>query len=138
MSKTQQPSHVIDGSFKVSAPPLNRLSCGREQEPLPLPTHQNGWATPNRFGTRVFDGRIAAVDPAGTAASGPLLTYAVQQYQQSLGDGCAHCRVLRTLPALDTRSHDDPWTKCRHPETAHNTVRPMIVPFDHLELFIKA
>jgi hypothetical protein len=26
------------------------------------------------------------------------------------------CRVL------DTRSHDDHWTKCRHPETAHNTV----------------
>ena len=23
---------------------------------------------------------------------------------------------------LDTRSHDDHWTKCRHPETAHNTV----------------
>ena len=23
---------------------------------------------------------------------------------------------------LDTRSHDDHWTKCRHLETAHNTV----------------
>jgi hypothetical protein len=29
---------------------------------------------------------------------------------------CGRCRLL------DTRSHDDHWTKCRHPETAHNTV----------------
>ena len=36
----------------------HRLSCaGAEwQEPLPLPTHQNGWATPNRFGP-LLDGR---------------------------------------------------------------------------------
>jgi hypothetical protein len=45
------------------------------------------------------------------------------QNKQSLGDRCARtvascgrCRLL------DTRSHDDHWTKCRHPETAHNTV----------------
>src|ERR1700737_3739161 len=41
---------------------------------------------------------------------------------------CGRCRLL------DTRSHDDHWTKCRHPETAHDTFRPMIVPFDDLEL----
>ena len=29
---------------------------------------------------------------------------------------CGRCRVL------DTRSHDDHWTRCSHPETAHNTV----------------
>jgi hypothetical protein len=41
---------------------------------------------------------------------------------------CGRCRLL------DTRSHDDHWTKCRHPQTAHDTFRPMIVPFDDLEL----
>ena len=38
------------------------------------------------------------------------------------------CRVL------DTRSHDDHWTKCRHPETAHNTVSSYDCTFDDLEL----
>jgi hypothetical protein len=52
----------------------------------------------------LLDGRDGlAVDPAETAASGLLLQafYTVpEQYQQSLGDRCAHCRVLRTLPAF--------------------------------------
>jgi hypothetical protein len=55
-----------------------------------------------------------AVDPAGTAASGLLLQafYTVpEQYQQSLGDRCARCRVLRTLPAfghsIARRSQDE-------------------------------
>jgi hypothetical protein len=35
----------------------NLFCAGAEwQEPLPLPTHQNGWATPNRFGP-LLDGR---------------------------------------------------------------------------------
>ena len=44
-----------------------------------------------------------AAPATGTAASGLLLQafYTVpEQYQQSLGDRCAHCRVLRTLPAF--------------------------------------
>jgi hypothetical protein len=30
--------------------------------------------------------------------------------------------AIKACRLLDTRSHDDHWTKCRHPETAHNTV----------------
>ena len=35
---------------------------------------------------------------------------------------------------MDTRSHDDHWTNCRHPETAHNTVSSYDCTFDDLEL----
>ena len=77
-SKTRQRSHnkrlfqCLSTASPVRAP--------ERQEPLPLPNA-----------------------PAGTAASGLLLQafYTVpEQYQQSLGDRCAHCRVLRTLPAF--------------------------------------
>ena len=93
---------IINGSFNVSAPPL---LCGRRsgRNRFHCRTHQNGWATPNRFGPLLDgrDGRPSIL--AGTAASGLLLQafYTVpEQYQQSLGDRCAHCRVLRTLPAF--------------------------------------
>src|ERR1700730_17922086 len=72
------------------------------QEPLPLPTHQTVGLRPTVL-VRCLMAGMAAVDPAGTAASGLLLQafYTVpEQYQQSLGDRCAHCRVLRTLPAV--------------------------------------
>jgi hypothetical protein len=47
----------------------------------------------------------------------------------------AHCRVLQTLPGLlDTRSQDDHWTRCRHPETAHNSVSSYDCTFDDLGL----
>jgi hypothetical protein len=38
---------------------------------------------------------------------------------------------------LDIRSHDDHWTKCRHPETAHNTVSSYDCAVDGLELVFK-
>jgi hypothetical protein len=82
-----------------------------------------------------------AGDPAGTAASGLLLQafYTVpEQYQQSLGDRCAHRRVLRRCRLLETRSHDDHWTKCRHPETAHDAVSSYDCTFDDLELVYQA
>ena len=110
--------------FQFSAPPLHvRAPSGRNR--FPCRRTKNGWATPNRFGP-LLDGRgWPAVDPAGTAASGLLLQafYTVpEQYQQRWAidartvASCGRCRLL------DTRSHDDHWTKCRHPETAHNTV----------------
>src|ERR1700726_563518 len=44
---------------------------------------------------------------------------------------CGRCRLL------DTRSHDDHWTKCLHPETAHNTVSSYDCTVDDLELVFK-
>jgi hypothetical protein len=99
--RTRQPSHVINGSFKVSAPPL---LCGRR-----VAGTASTADAPKTVGlrptvlARCLMAGMAGVDPAGTAASGLLLQafYTVPgQYQQSLGDRCAHCRVLRTLPAL--------------------------------------
>jgi hypothetical protein len=64
--------------------------------------------------------------------------YTVQeQYQESPAieartvASCGRCRLL------DTRSHDDHWTKCRHPETAHNTVSSYDCTVDDLELVFK-
>jgi hypothetical protein len=52
--------------------------------------------------------------------------------RRSRRNGCFCCRRwaidARTVAScgrcqlLDIRSHDDHWTKCRHPETVHNTV----------------
>jgi hypothetical protein len=48
--------------------------------------------------------------------------------------GCRASNAMDVAGFWTLRSHDDHWTECRHPETAHDTVRPMIVPFDDLEL----
>ena len=88
VSKTRQRSHNkrLFQCLSTASP----VRVPERQEPLPLPNAPKwpGWS---------------AVDPAGTAASGLLLQafYTVpEQYQQSLGDRCAHCRVLRTLPGF--------------------------------------
>jgi hypothetical protein len=52
----------------------------------------------------------------------------IANYVVVLVASCGRCRLL------DTRSHDDHWTKCRHPKQHTTPFRPMIVPFDDLEL----
>ena len=86
--------------FQVSAPPL--LCRRRVAGTLPLPTHQNGWATPNRL-VRCLMAGMACRQSGRNGCFGAAVQafYTVpEQYQQSLGDRCAHCRVLRTLPAF--------------------------------------
>jgi hypothetical protein len=94
----------------------NRFHCRRTK---------NGWATPNRFGP-LLDGR----DGRPSIRPERLLRGCCRRRSTRCQNNtnsrwaidartvasCGRCRLL------DTRSHDDHWTKCRHPETAHDTV----------------
>ena len=115
---------IINGSFNVSAPPL---LCGRRsgRNRFHCRTHQNGWATPNRFGP-LLDGRDGRPSiPPERLLRGCCCRRSTRCQNNTNSRwaidartvaSCGRCRLL------DTRSHDDHWTKCRHPETAHNTV----------------
>ena len=94
----------------------NRFHCRRTK---------TGWATPNRFGP-LLDGRDGrpSIRPerllrgccCGRSTRCQNNTNSRWAIDARTVASCGRCRLL------DTRSHDDHWTKCRHPETAHNTV----------------
>jgi hypothetical protein len=110
--------------FQFSAPPL---MCGRRVAGTASPAD-----APKTVGLRptVLARCLMAGDGRPSIRPERLLRglllqafYTVpEQYQQRWAidsrtvASCGRCRLL------DTRSHDDHWTKCRHPETAHNTV----------------
>jgi hypothetical protein len=131
---------IINGSFNVSAPPL---LCGRRsgRNRFHCRTHQNRWATPNRFDP-LLDGRD------GRPSIPP----------ERLLRGCC-AGVLhgaRTIPTVAGRSMRALsrladvagfWTLDRRTITGRSAVilrqhttpfRPMIVPFDDLELVYQA
>src|ERR1700730_17647292 len=111
----------------------HRLSCAGAdwQEPLPLPTHQNGWATPNRFDP-LLDGRMAGRRSGrngcfGAAAAGvlhgartiPTVAGRSRRALSPLADGTGFWTLDRTTitgrSAVILRQHTTPF-------------RPMIVP----------
>ena len=94
-------------------------------------------ATPNRFDP-LLDGRMAGRRSGRNGCFGATLQAfytGPEQYQQSLGDQCAHCRLLRTLPgfghSIARRSLDEVAFILRHHTAA---ISSYDCTFDNLEL----
>ena len=136
MSKTRQPSHVINVSFKVSAP---HLLCGRRVAGTASTADapkRLGYAQP--FWCIAWGGRWPAVNSAGTAASGLLLPSVLHGARTIPTVAGQSMRALSRL--ADVAGF---WTLDRTTITGRSAVilrqhttpfRPMVVPFDDLEL----
>ena len=109
-----------------------RAPSGRNR--FPLPTHQNGWAT--RF--RGYDGRDGRPSIRPERLLRGCCCRRSTRCQNNTNSrwaidartvaSCGRCRLL------DTRSHDDHGTSAVILRQHTTPFRPMIVPFDDLEL----
>ena len=139
-SSVQNPATIPCDQTALSRSQHRLFCAGAEwQEPLPLPTHQNGWATPTVLVRCLMDGR-PSIRP------------------ERLLRGCCCRRSTRCQNNTNSRWAIDArtvascgrcrlWTLDRGTITGRSAVilrqhttpfRPMIVPFDDLELVYQA